>query len=150
MLFKQNIFLLSLFLLATSCGHSHGDGREKVLDGFADAYFNYDFQTAAKFCSPESSKWLRYEASQMTQADVDRLASKGFGAAHSIVDVENLSDSLAQYTLDVNDYYATAALDSVGRVVDHMLFKVSLRRRNNNWEVVLDSPLRPYKPCPNK
>ena len=115
------------------------------MDGFADAYFNYDFQTAAQFCSPESSKWLRYEASQMTQADVDRLASKGFGAAHSIVDVENLSD-----TLDVNDYYATAALDSVGRVVDHTLFKVSLRRRNNNWEVVLDSPLRPYKPYQNK
>lgn len=146
MLYKQSIFLFALFILAVSCTHTfHTDQRIEALDGFATAYFNYDFQTAAKFCTPESEKWLRYEASQMKESDVERLVAKEHGISYIVNSVEKQSDSLSVATLEVYDYYMNTAVDSVGQEESKVIFVIPMCYQNKQWLVTLKSPLRPRR-----
>ena len=58
------------------CHEAKTSAEEKAMNrvaAFADAYFNYDFGEALKMVTPESEKWLRFAASNVTQGDVDLL-----------------------------------------------------------------------------
>ena len=146
MLYKQSIFLFALFVLAVSCTHSfHMDQQMETLDGFATSYFNYDFRTAAKFCTPESEKWLRYEASQMKKSDVERLVAKKYGASYVVNSIEKQSDSLSIATLEVYDYYINATIDSMGHEESKITFMIPMCYKDKQWLVTLKRPLRPRR-----
>ena len=146
MLYKQSIFFFALFILTVSCTRNFHTGQQtETLDGFAIAYFNYDFQTAAKFCTPESEKWLRYEASQMKESDVERLIAKKHGAGYIVKSVEKMSDSLSVATLEVHDYYINTTIDSIGQEESKIIFVIPMCYQNKQWLVTLKSPLRPRR-----
>ena len=95
---------------------------QEVAESFAAAYFNYDFKRASSYCDDESVRLFRFLASQLTQADIDKLNSKG--AAE--VSVENFLE-----------------LDSIGgasHIVESGTFRIPLintldTEGNEQWEV---------------
>ena len=61
-------------MLFIGCYETEKDPDAKVLSNvtaFAEAYFNYDFEKAKRMVTPESEKWLRFIASNITQEDID-------------------------------------------------------------------------------
>lgn len=144
MLYKQSIFLSALFFLLASCSDSIEKNQQlKIIDGFAESYFNYNFQSAANYCTPESDKWLRYEAAQMTEADVKQLVIKPQGISYNIQSIEYPTETSSFVTLEVNDLYTTSNLDSIGHVKSNVIFRLPMIYSEDKWQVDLDKPLRP-------
>lgn len=66
------------FLALMSC-QPHKGSEEQLkadIDSFATYYYNWHFEKAARFCTPESKVWLRYAASNVHQADIELLKAK--------------------------------------------------------------------------
>lgn len=144
MLYKQSIFLAVLFFLLASCSDSIEKNQQlKIIDGFAESYFNYNFQSAANYCTPESGKWLRYEAAQMKEADVKQLVAKPQGISYNIQSIEYSTDTSSFVTLEVNDLYTTSNIDSIGHVKSNVIFRLPMIYSEDKWQVDLDKPLRP-------
>ena len=148
MWYRQSIFLPALFFLFISCTDSMEKNQQlKIIDGFAESYFNYNFQSAANYCTPESGKWLRYEAAQMTENDVKQLVAKPQGISYQIQSIEYPTDSSSIVTMEVNDFYTISKLDSIGHVTSKVIFYVPMKYANDKWQVRLNKPLRPkYRP----
>ena len=105
---KKTSFLALGILLLTSCLEQepvpNAEARNRV-QAFAEAYFNYDFQRAAELVTPESMKWLRFAASNITQQDIDMLNAQ---ETPTVVDVTDYwqapGDSMGTATVEVTDY----------------------------------------------
>lgn len=63
--------LLAGVLLTASCSYSEEKAIEQSVVGFAQNYFNLRYQKALNACTPESEKWVRFKATNITQEDVD-------------------------------------------------------------------------------
>ena len=83
----MTIGLLSLFWFGFgSCSRQEeGDTVKMSVDSFSQNYFNWKFQQAMPYVTHSSHQWLYYVASQVEQADVDRLRSMVQGAECQIV-----------------------------------------------------------------
>ena len=68
--------LLAGVLLTASCSYREEKAVEQSVVGFAQNYFNLRYQKALNACTPESEKWVRFKATNITQEDVDVYNSK--------------------------------------------------------------------------
>ena len=60
---------------------------EKCVEGFSDAYFNYDLAKALEFCTPESRKWIEFLASNIGEADLEVLNAQEKRAQAEVKDI---------------------------------------------------------------
>lgn len=67
-----------MMMAGSSCKHELSEEEQLRMDAdsFAVNYYNWHFEKALRFCTPESEKWLRFTASNVHQADVDSLRAK--------------------------------------------------------------------------
>lgn len=112
-------------------------------DSFAVNYYNWHFEKALRFCTPESEKWLRFAASNVHQADVDSLRAKNEDAQIELGDIEwQDNDSLATIEIKVSDFLQMDTIGKVARLTEKANFCLSMVRRNGRWMVRMGSPLR--------
>ena len=69
--FKNICRGLAVMLLLVSCTTEETEQIEKKATAFASAYYNFRFNNALALCTPESGKWIRYQASNVRQTDID-------------------------------------------------------------------------------
>ena len=92
---KYVLFIAALCFL-TACSHSETDSDAVVkeqAEKFAEAYFNYDFGKAHRFVTPESGKWLRFAASNVTQEDIDLINATSDQVSVTATDCQYQDDS---------------------------------------------------------
>src|SRR5574344_1506204 len=145
-----NICLLLMASLFAGCGNSPKGGEDSVetdVKAFADAYFNYEFPKAAKYCTPESERWLRYASSNVHQADVEVLRNAEEGASIKVDDIiYNDDDSTGYACITVNNYLRIDTIGKAGRMIDEGKFKLPMILRNNKWTVRMEGLPRSEKP----
>lgn len=131
-----------LISVATACdGGDDVAEADDVAKAFSEAYFNYDFNTAATFCTSESERWLRFAASNVYEADVKVLRNMSDGAKVEVDDIVYYSDD----TTAVAKVNVTGAMvrDTVG-VAGHVdgetrSYTLRLVKRGGRWLVRMEA-----------
>lgn len=80
--------LLIALLLMGSCSYSEERAIELSAVSFAQKYFNLHYCQALSECTPESEKWVRLKASNITQEDLDILNTQADSATCTVELVE--------------------------------------------------------------
>ena len=144
----QKRFFYTIFTFVAVCFASCGEeGRtyeaiETTAIDFANAYFNYDLVKAQTMVDDQSKKWLRYEASNITEADLELLRMQDEGATVTVDDSECFEDS-AVVTVTANNFLLADSLCSKGRMVEEKTFTiVLLQDSSKKWKVRREGPLR--------
>ena len=143
---KKTSFLALGILLLTSCLEQepvpNAEARNRV-QAFAEAYFNYDFQRAAELVTPESMKWLRFAASNITQQDIDMLNAQ---ETPTVVDVTDYwqapGDSMGTATVEVTDYLQKKAIEGGMQLVEEATFQLTVVEREGVYYVRMEGLLR--------
>lgn len=134
------LFALGL-LLCISCEQTEKDLDAKVLEhvaAFAEAYFNYDFEKARRMVTPNSEKWLRFAASNVTQEDVDLLNAQEGVATVEAEGYERLNDSTLAVTLTVRDFLTKDSLGATGRIEAEGQFRFVAIRHDKSFLVRME------------
>ena len=116
------------WLALLGCHEAETAPEEKVMvqaAAFADAYFNYDFDRARKMVTPESEKWLRFAASNVTQEDVDLLNAQEENATVEAEDYERWNDSTLVVTVTVRNFLKKDSLGKEGVMTDEAQFRLT-------------------------
>ncbi len=147
---NRSIIVLLFPLFVTGC-NNHPNVQSDIVDNevnaFAEAYFNYDFKTAANHCTPESEKWLRYAASNIHQADVDMLRNAPEGASIEINDYEyDDNDTTGVAIITVNDFMRLDTIGKAGHMIDKAVFRIPIILRDGKWTVKMVNLPRSEKP----
>ena len=145
---KKTFLQLTAALLLVACVPSQSDTDEEAQEAatdFAEAYFNYDFKTAAKHSTPESEKWLRYAASNVTQEVVDLYNAQERRATTEVDDFYWNNDTTATVVIRISHYIADDSIAAAPRIAEEGLFRLTIVRRDGKMLVRMASPLRSEK-----
>lgn len=136
-------------ILAYNGCRSH-EGDEDQLkadaDSFATYYYNWHFEKAVKFCTPESEQWLQYVASNVHQPDIDLLRSKKKDATIEIQDISYSDDGVsATVSLNVTNFLQMDTIGKEAHLVKQATFSLPMVLHDGRWKIRMDSPLRSEK-----
>lgn len=113
-----------------------GNADERAT-AFAEAYFNYDFERAMKYVTPESEAWLRFAASNVQEGDVRQLREME-AATTEIAKSDYDTDSTATVMLNVSDYLQPGGIGQESHVVSHGTYRLRLVKREGRWYVRME------------
>jgi hypothetical protein len=142
---KKVAILVSVVLLATACSETPKAPDALVSDkalAFAEAYLNYDYQEALRHVTPESEKWLRYAASNLTQEDIDAVNGQEEAATVEADDVTWTSDSTAVVAITASNLMVK---DSIGKAAywhEEAEYRLTVVKRDGRYYVRMACPLR--------
>ena len=133
----------SAILALASVGCQPHEGSEKQLkediDSFATYYYNWHFEKALKYCTPESEKWLRFAASNVHQADIDLLHTKNEDATIEIGDIDFLDDEVsANVQITVSNFLQMDTIGTEAHHVSQATFLLPMVIQGGKWKVKLD------------
>ena len=104
---------------------------------WAEAYFNCDFMQAQDYSTPESSKWLSYAASNITEHDLELLHERN--AVVTCDDITVTNDTLLLVTLRVRHYLKPAMLGEQAVQADEEgVFNITVVQRDKQWKVRME------------
>ena len=132
--------LTSVYTL-TGCQSHQGDEDqlENDIDSFATYYFNWQFPKTQKYCTQSSEPWLRYAASNVHEADVERLRTKSEDAT---VEINNISfgddGTSAIASVTVHNFLQMDTIGQEAHLVDEAEFLLPMSMENNAWKINLN------------
>ena len=119
------------------------DAAENMVTSWADAYFNYHYEEALKYMTPESEKWIRFTASNITEKDVDFIRQQGNKATAEVQSRQIADgDTIGTVTIRVSNYVQLGAVGKENEVVNEGIFSVRVVKRSGKWQVRMEAPLR--------
>ena len=132
-----NILLCLLAaVLLTGCADDENEA-ERVVHQWGEAYFNYQFKQALDYVTPESERWMRFAASNVTQEDLNALQKNG----QAVVTLDGYyagSDTTGTAYLNVSNWLRTDSIGRAGSRQDQASFQVSLVKRDSRWMVRME------------
>ena len=129
--------LTSVYTL-TGCQSHQGDENqlENDIDSFATYYFNWHFPKTLKYCTRSSDPWLRYAASNVHKADVERLRAKEEDATVEINDITFGDDGVtATASITVRNFLQMDSIGQEAHLVDEAEFQLPMSMENNAWKI---------------
>lgn len=142
-LLHSPLFLAALSLVSIALGgcqpHEGSEAQlREGIDSFATYYYNWHFEKANLYCTPESEKWLRFAASNVHQADIDLLNHKTEDATIEITDIDIHDDEVtADIHLDVTNYLQMDTIGTEAHHVDKASFVIPMTIHDGKWKVDL-------------
>lgn len=148
-MFKK--FILSITAISSIlCACSERGGEEddviiSTVNGFAIAYFNYDFQEALSYVTPESVKWLRFAASNVLDSEVEILKTQRERTTHDVGEITYTSDTTAVVECKVCNVLVRDTFGCPGRIVNETSFSLNVVKYNGQWRVRMEDLPRSEK-----
>ena len=135
---KQLLIHITGLCVLAGCALSPEDQTaEDTARQWAEAYFNFDYQRAAGLTAAEGIRWLRFAASNTSQAELDLMAHQA--ASVDVEDVDTHSDreydTLRTVTLRVRPYVRPALLGTEPALAEEGRFTLTVVRRDGRWLV---------------
>ena len=128
------------FLSLMSC-QPHEGSEEQLkadVDSFATYYYNWHFEKAARFCTPESKVWLRYAASNVHPADIELLKAKNEDAHIEIGDIDFKEDEVsATVNLEITNFLQMDTIGKEARLINKSKLTLPMTIHNGKWKVEL-------------
>lgn len=134
-------YYYSLFLcfLLTSCqlqDSSSASAVDSSLSKWAEAYFNFDYKEAIEYMTPESAKWIRFAASNITEKDVEFIREHSDKTLIEITDRQMVEgDSVCNARIHVSNFVQLGTGANGNQVIDNADFIIRMVKRNGNWLV---------------
>ncbi|WP_146014585.1 hypothetical protein [Hoylesella buccalis] len=133
--------------LCACTDHKNEEQLRDTASAFAQTYFNWQFNDALTYCTPSSQRWISYAASQVKQADVDKLRSAEQGARSEIKKIHyEEGDSVASVVMKVENFLSMDSIGTVGHFVESATYTLQLVQLNKQWKVRLTELPRPDSP----
>ena len=130
--------------LCACTDHKNEEQLRNTASAFAQTYFNWQFNDALTYCTPSSQRWISYAASQVKQADVDKLRSAEQGAKSEIMKIHyEEGDSVASVVMNVENFLSMDSIGTVGHFVESATYTLQLVQLNKQWKVRLTELPRP-------
>ena len=115
------------------------DAAENTVTSWADAYFNFHYQDALEYTTPESGKWIRFAASNITEQDVAFIKNQDKNAQVEIIDRHMMAgDSTCSARIRVSNYVELGSFGQENKQVDNAEFQVILVHRDGKWLVKME------------
>ena len=131
---------LFVFLSLMSC-QPHEGSEEQLkadVDSFATYYYNWHFEKAARFCTPESKVWLRYAASNVHPADIELLKAKNEDAHIEIGDIDFKEDEVsATVNLEITNFLQMDTIGKEAHLINKSKLTLPMTIHNGKWKVEL-------------
>lgn len=142
----MKIYLFCFIVILSSCSGRQKDGFNPdivaVTDSFALNYFNLDIPSSAKYCTPESNRWLKFYAGNVSEEDLAVLQRQDEPASYEITDVAMLADTSAVVACKVSNFLKIEYVEKAGEMADDEVFYIPVVRRDGRWLVKMEAPLR--------
>ena len=132
--------LLAGVLLTASCSYREEKAVEQSVVGFAQNYFNLRYQKALNACTPESEKWVRFKATNITQEDVDVYNSKRDTAECDVESID-LDDDKATAIVEVRNFLNCDSIGKPATICPNAKFRFELKKQDEKWMVDVQSPI---------
>lgn len=129
--------------LMVSCSYGEEKDVEHTAVSFAQNYFNLRYQQVISACTPESEKWVRFKATNMTQEDVNMYNAQEDSAECRIESIE-LNDDKATVIVEVHQFLCCDSIGKPGYICPKAKTQINLIKSGGKWLVDLQSPLTTY------
>lgn len=140
--------MITIITTSSSCKQEPGS-EEQLLedaDSFAVNYYNWHFEQALRYCTPESEKWLRYAAGNVHEADVELLRNREEDAQVELGDIlYDDNDSIATIETKVYNYLQMDSIGKAAHLIPESTFRLTMVKRSGKWLIRMESPLRSEK-----
>lgn len=134
------VAVLLSHLMLTSCEYSDSDKAEKCAKAFAQDYFNLRYKHALTYCAPESEKWIRFRASNITSDDLAVLDAQS-DSAISEINSSTINGNKAIVNMSVSNFLKCDSIGKPGYMCNEGHFEIFLKKEGEDWRVVMNSPL---------
>lgn len=128
--------LFLAFLLA-SCqlnDENSANAVDKSLNKWTEAYFNFDYKKAMEYMTPESGKWIRFAASNITEQDIEFIKAQQVETHVDIIDRQMAEgDSLCNAKIHVSHFIQLGLRPEDNKVIDEADFLIQLVKRDGDW-----------------
>jgi len=115
------------------------DDAEAVAAEFANHFFNWHYEEALALCTPESEKWIRLLASNVSEEDVEALReSDEANVQIDYVDMADMTDTAAVATVTVRGFLMPDSIGGRARRVEEGQLHLWLVRRDGAWLVRME------------
>lgn len=134
-------FLLSILMVIVSCQPHEGSESQlkEDVDSFATYYYNWHFEQASKYCTPESEVWLKWAASNVHPADIDLLHEKQEDAKIEIEDILYGNDETsATVSIHVSNFLMMDSIGKAAKLVDQTTLQLPMEIHEGKWKVKLE------------
>lgn len=122
-----------------SCTTKDEEAVETDVKSFVCSYFNFRYADALKRCTPESEKWIRFQASNITQNDLDVFNNQTDTASCEIDNIKMSDDTTAVAYVNVKNFLSADSIGRPGVMCGNAQFVFGMRKRNDRWLVNLNS-----------
>ena len=134
------MFLFLLHCMMVSCEYSDSNKAEKSAKSFAQDYFNLRYKHALTYCTPNSEKWIKYRASNITSDDLAVLDEQSDSATCEVESSE-INGNVAKVGISVSHFLKCDSIGKRGYMCDEGHFEICLKKDGEAWRVDMDSPL---------
>lgn len=136
-----------LFFVACSKNYKSEDEENitHITDNFAEQYFNFNLKQALTLCTPESEKWIRFMASNITQEDIDVLKEKEDDATCETDEITYINDTSAYVKCHIYNVMKIDTIGQPGKVSEHEIYNINVVKRGGKWMVKMEGPLQSEK-----
>lgn len=138
----RNLFLCFPLVCLLACheltGSPSTDG-ERTATAWAESYFRFHIKEAVRWTTPESVRWLRFTASNLTERDLSALSSCDNDIEVSIDESSDVvSDTLQTVTLRIDHALVADTIGRPAHLVDDYRMTVVVVRRPDGWKVRME------------
>ena len=135
---SSELVLTKLKSVLTNFTGGKNDAEKKLII-WANAYFNFDYEKALQHATPESEKWIRFAASNITEQDLDFITEQNPPTEIDILHSQMTeSDTVCNANIRVSRFIQLGLSAQDNRVIDHADFQVQLVKRGDDWLVRME------------
>ena len=141
------ILVIVLGIVLSSCNTKEPideDAAEKCAMNFTTAFYNFDYDTAFKYCDSDSVQWLKMFVSNLQESDFDSIRNLTVRPTIKLVKTEG-DDTSATAFCKVHNVYVLDTLGKAGHLLNKGMLKVQMKRIDKKWKVRTASLLQSEK-----
>lgn len=125
--------------LCCSCTTKDEEVVENCVKSFTCSYFNFRYAEALNTCTQESEKWIRFQASNINQSDLDIFNDQTDSASCEIDEIKIADDTTAVAYVKVKNFLLADTIGKPGTICNNARFAFAIRKRNDRWLINLSS-----------
>lgn len=125
--------------LCLSCTSSDETNIDADVKAFACSYFNFRYSDALNFCTPESEKWIKFKASNISQADIDVVNNQTDTAECEVDGIDMNDDGTATAHVEIKNFLLNDSIGKAGVMCKSAKFSFTLFKHADHWKVHLSS-----------
>ena len=132
--------VIATTILIQSC-HKEKNPAETIAEDFLSSIYNYDFERASTLSTTCSQKWIKFQASNVTQAELDTKPCVCTYSNILSTSSQIMNDSITKVTCSL-DKVAVKSLQTDSIEFATIQTTVNVIKRGDKWLVKMEGPLQ--------